>query len=56
LNDPTAVDPLKYGSSEADPDPILAIRKIRNEVYALNRHTVEVFDTEEETKAEGAQS
>ena len=44
LNDPTAVDPLKYGSSEADPDPILAIRKIRNEVYALNRHTVEVFD------------
>lgn len=44
LVDPTAVDPLKYGSSEADPDPILAIRKIRNEVYALNRHTVEVFD------------
>jgi hypothetical protein len=44
LNDPTAVDPLKYGSSEADPDPILAIRKIRNEVYALNRHTIEVFD------------
>ena len=44
LNDPTAVDPLKYGTAEADPDPILAIRKIRNEVYALNRHTVEVFD------------
>ena len=44
LNDPTAVDPLKYGSAEADPDPVLAIRKIRNEVYALNRHTVEVFD------------
>jgi hypothetical protein len=44
LNDPTQVDPLKYGSSEADPDPILAIRKIRNEVYAANRHTVEVFD------------
>lgn len=44
LNDPTQVDPLKYGSSEADPDPILAIEKIRNEVYAANRHTVEVFD------------
>lgn len=44
LNDPTQVDPLKYGSAEADPDPVLAIRKIRNEVYALNRHTVEVFD------------
>ena len=44
LNDPTQIDPLKYGSSEADPDPILAIRKIRNEVYAANRNTIEVFD------------
>ncbi len=44
LNDPTQVDALKYGSSEADPDPVLAIRKIRNEVYAANRNTIEVFD------------
>lgn len=44
LNDPTQVDPLKYGSAEADPDPVLALRKIRNEVYAANRHTIEVFD------------
>lgn len=44
LNDPFAVDPLKYGTSEADPDPVLALRKIRNEVYAANRYTVEVFD------------
>lgn len=44
LNDPAAIDPLKYGTAEADPDPVLAIRKIRNEVYALNRYTVEVFD------------
>lgn len=44
LNDPTSVNPLKYGSSEADPDPIVAIIKLRNEVYALNRHTIEVFD------------
>lgn len=44
LNDPTAVNPLKYGSSEADPDPVVALVKIRNEVYAVNRHTVEVFD------------
>ena len=43
LNDPTAVNPLKYGSSEADPDPVKALHKVRNEVYALNRHTVEVF-------------
>lgn len=44
LNDPFEVDPLKYGSSEADPDPIVAVRKIRNEVYAVNRHTIEIFD------------
>lgn len=44
LSDPTSVDPLKYGSSEADPDPIKALLKIRNEVYALNRYTIEIFD------------
>lgn len=44
LNDPTAVNPLKYGSSEADPDPVNALLKLRNEVVALNRHTIEIFD------------
>lgn len=44
LSDPTQVNPLKYGSSEADPDPVVALLKVRNEVYALNRHTIEVFD------------
>lgn len=44
LNDPFSVNPLKYGSSEADPDSINALLKVRNEVYALNRHTIEVFD------------
>lgn len=44
LNDPTAVNPLKYGSSEADPDPVMALLKIRNEVAAINRHTIEIFD------------
>lgn len=43
LNDPFAVDPLKYGSSEINPDPILAILKVRNEAYAMNRYTIEVF-------------
>jgi len=43
LNNPTAVNPLKYGSSEADPDPIKGLIKLRNEVYALNRYTIEVF-------------
>lgn len=44
LNDPTAVDPLKYGSSEVDPDPIKAIKKLRNEPHAINRYTIEVFN------------
>jgi len=44
LNDPFNVNPLKYGSSEVDPDPIVAILKVRNEIHALNRHTIEVFD------------
>ena len=44
LSNPYAVNPLKYGSSEADPDPVVALLKLRNEVYALNRNTIEVFD------------
>lgn len=43
LNNPFAVSPLKYGSSEVDPDPIVGIVKIRNEIYAINRNTIEVF-------------
>lgn len=44
LNDPFAVNPLKYGSSEADPDPVKALIKVRNEPHALNRYTIEAFD------------
>jgi len=44
LNDPFSVNPLKYGSSEVDPDPILAVLKLRNEAYALNRYTIEIFN------------
>lgn len=44
LNDTTQVNPLKYGSSEVDPDPVVALLKLRNEVYAMNRNTIEVFD------------
>lgn len=43
LNNPMAVDPLKYGSSEEDPDRVLGLIKIRGEVYALNRDTIENF-------------
>lgn len=43
LNDPFSVNPLKYGSSEVLPDPINSLLVIRNEVYAVNRYSVEVF-------------
>ena len=43
LSDPMAVNPLKYGSAESDPDPIKAVDELRNEAYAFGRYTVEVF-------------
>ena len=44
LENPFSVNPFKYGSSEADPDDIVALLKIKNEVYAVNRYTIEIFD------------
>ena len=44
LTDPFAVNPLKYGSSEVDPDPVQCLLKLRNEAYALNRYTIETFN------------
>lgn len=44
LNDPFAINPLKYGSAEADPDPVVGLVKLRNEVYAVNRNTIEQFN------------
>lgn len=44
LSDPFSVNPLKYGSSEIDPDPIKALLKVRNEPHAINRYTMEPFD------------
>jgi hypothetical protein len=43
LNDPFAINPLKYGSSETDPDPITSVIRIRDEVLAVNRYTIEFF-------------
>lgn len=43
LTDPFTILSTKYGSSEADPDPVKAIIKLRNEPYALNRYTIEAF-------------
>ena len=43
LNDPTQVDPLAYGSAEADPDSILGLLTIRGELYVLGQRTIEVL-------------
>lgn len=43
LGNPFSVNPLKYGSSEVDPDPVMGLIKINNEPWAVNRHTIEVF-------------
>jgi len=42
--DPLSVLPFSYDGSAADPDPVTALLRLRNEVYALNRNTIEVFD------------
>lgn len=44
LTDPFAINPLAYGTTDVDPDPIVALIKLRNEVYVLNRHTIQVLD------------
>lgn len=43
IGNPFSVNPLRYGSSEINPDPVVALQKLRNEIYAINRYTIEVF-------------
>ena len=43
LNDPMAVNPLKYGSSEEDPDPVTGLGLIHGELLAFNRYTIQPF-------------
>ena len=43
LLDPTNVNPLKYGSAEQDPDAVTGLLKYREELYALGRYTIQVF-------------
>lgn len=44
LANPAAIDPLKYGSAEANPDSINALHLISNEVHAIGERSIEVFD------------
>jgi hypothetical protein len=44
VSDESAIDPLKYGSSEYSPDPILAVGKTTdNKAVAFNRYSIEYF-------------
>ncbi len=43
INDPFSFNILRYASSEISPDPVVGLQKVRNEIYALNRYTVEIF-------------
>lgn len=44
LSDPTAVNPLKYGSAEEDPDMVVGLFKLRGELFAIGRYTIQPFD------------
>lgn len=43
ITSPTSFDPFDYISSERDPDPIVGVLKLRNELYAVNRYSIESF-------------
>lgn len=43
LLDPAAVDPLRYGSAEADPDPVTGLLRHRQEIVAFGRHSIQFF-------------
>lgn len=43
LTNPLSVNPLKYGSAESDPDAVMSVVELRNELGALGRYTVEWF-------------
>ncbi len=40
---PFSFNPLRYASSEISPDPVVALHDLRNEIYAVNRYTIEIF-------------
>jgi hypothetical protein len=44
INDPFAVNPLKYGALQNDPSPILALLKVKDEAYALSRYSISPLD------------
>lgn len=43
LLDPTQVDPQKYGSAEADPDPVTGVEVLNEELLGIGRHSIQYF-------------
>lgn len=43
LNNATAIDPLKYGEPESDPDPTTGVLALNEELLAFGRHSIQVF-------------
>ena len=44
IGNPLVIGAFAFEEPIADPDPISAVIRLRNEVYAINRHTMEVYD------------
>jgi hypothetical protein len=44
LANPMSVNPLKYGSIDSDPSPIVGLLKVRDEAYALSRYVISPLD------------
>ncbi|MES2781723.1 MAG: packaged DNA stabilization protein [Pseudomonadota bacterium] len=43
INNPFSYNLLRYAASEINPDPVVALMRLRSEIYAVNRYTIEVF-------------
>lgn len=43
LNDPAAVDPLKYGSAEKDPDAVTGVAVLDEELLAFGTNSIQFF-------------
>jgi hypothetical protein len=43
LTDPTQIDPLKYGSAESSPDPVVGVIRVGSEVASVGTNTIEYF-------------
>lgn len=43
LSDPTSVNPMRYGSAEADPDMVTGLMKLRGELIAFGSNTIEFY-------------